>query len=481
VQALLVLGVGCSGSGEKPCAPGQQIECACPGGAKGAQQCRADGSGYGECTGCPGTTTGTGGTGGATSSTGTGGHGGCAADTNTDVLNCGACGHACSTANGIPLCTGGVCQIACAAGFDDCNHDAGDGCEVNLKEDPAHCGTCDNACPALHTMPTCSAGACGIGSCSPGWADCNMTLGDGCEIDLTADPFNCGTCKKSCQGGGCNASACGAPPTVLASVPATASLGVAVDATSVYWTTTTGDVNKVPIGGGAKTQLASTQGYGVGIAVDATHVYYASGSTVSKVPIGGGPSVLLASSQNQSWSIAIDATDVYWVNRLPCSVSRVPKAGGAVTVLANPGGVCQSGMAIDAGNVYWASLTDVMSVPKAGGATTTLATNQNPGGIAADGTSVYWTTGDKVVRAPVGGGTPVTLSSMQSNAMAITVDAGSVYWIDYGRGNVMKVAKGGGTPFMLASIQSSPSAIVVDATRAYWVLASNLQVLATPK
>ncbi len=35
------------------CVPGQQIECACPGGAPGAQACLPDGSGYDNCE-CPG-------------------------------------------------------------------------------------------------------------------------------------------------------------------------------------------------------------------------------------------------------------------------------------------------------------------------------------------------------------------------------------------------------------------------------------------
>lgn len=36
----------------KACAPGQQVECACPGGSKGAQVCNADGTGYGACSPC---------------------------------------------------------------------------------------------------------------------------------------------------------------------------------------------------------------------------------------------------------------------------------------------------------------------------------------------------------------------------------------------------------------------------------------------
>lgn len=47
--------LACSSDDPEPakvCAPGQQIECACPGGSKGAQVCDADGGGYGACAPC---------------------------------------------------------------------------------------------------------------------------------------------------------------------------------------------------------------------------------------------------------------------------------------------------------------------------------------------------------------------------------------------------------------------------------------------
>lgn len=36
-------------SGDQVCVPGQQVECACPGGVPGAQACREDGGGFGPC------------------------------------------------------------------------------------------------------------------------------------------------------------------------------------------------------------------------------------------------------------------------------------------------------------------------------------------------------------------------------------------------------------------------------------------------
>lgn len=56
--ALVTIGVigGCTsstgGGAGKSCVPGQQIACACPGGAMGAQACLMDGTGYGPCMGC---------------------------------------------------------------------------------------------------------------------------------------------------------------------------------------------------------------------------------------------------------------------------------------------------------------------------------------------------------------------------------------------------------------------------------------------
>ncbi|MCB9634292.1 MAG: putative metal-binding motif-containing protein [Sandaracinus sp.] len=41
----------------------------------------------------------------------------------------------------------GGCMVACAVGFEDCNGDPSDGCEVELASDPRHCGACDAACP----------------------------------------------------------------------------------------------------------------------------------------------------------------------------------------------------------------------------------------------------------------------------------------------------------------------------------------------
>jgi hypothetical protein len=58
------------------------------------------------------------------------------------------------------MCFMNTCQIsACNTGFADCNASYSDGCEVNLNTNSSHCGTCGTICGA--TMPACVSGVCG--------------------------------------------------------------------------------------------------------------------------------------------------------------------------------------------------------------------------------------------------------------------------------------------------------------------------------
>jgi hypothetical protein len=143
---------------------------------------------------------------------------GCETDIGADPLNCGGCNAPCAPANSTGVCQGGVCVVsACTAPFADCNKIAADGCEADLVNGVKSCGSCDIDCSKANTTSTCSGGACKIEACAPGFADCNLLPGDGCEQDTATSLENCGGCNvpcalanaaESCAGGLCLLGAC---------------------------------------------------------------------------------------------------------------------------------------------------------------------------------------------------------------------------------------------------------------------------------
>jgi len=108
------------------------------------------------------------------------------------------------------------------------------------------------------------------------------------------------------------------------------------------------------------------------------------------------------------------------------SPSSVPTPRGDFTSLA-----------ADGTNVYWHSYDSIMKVPKDGGATTLLAyaQAQYPGSIAVDETNVYWASEGSAMAVPIGGGrrTILVSSTDPMSGGQVAVRPGSVYFADGGR------------------------------------------------
>ena len=270
---------------------------------------------------------------------------------------------------------------------------------------------------------------------------------------------------------------------------------IAVDATSVYWTTVgSGNVMKVSLNGGTPVVLASGQNQPFPIAVDATSVYWTTvDGNVMKVSLNGGTPVVLASGQAEPSSIAVDATSVYWTTSANIgTVMSVPLGGGAPTTLAThqAGPFC---IALDATNVYWTndavSGGGVMSVALAGGAPVELASGQlSPSALVLDSANIYWikdTVAESpasqiLMKLPLSGGTPTQFTSLGANYVlgsVLAIDATNIYYAanqspliisdPVGTGTtLMKMPLGGGAPTQLST--TIPGALALDATSIYW-------------
>ena len=71
------------------------------------------------------------------------------------------------------------------------------------------------------------------------------------------------------------------------------------------------------------------------VAVDATHVYWASGRAVRRVAKKGGVSETLAHGPFRFPRLALDDTDVYWDDAMFEGVLTVPKQGGRPRFVAH--------------------------------------------------------------------------------------------------------------------------------------------------
>jgi hypothetical protein len=198
-----------------------------------------------------------------------------------------------------------------------------------------------------------------------------------------------------------------------------------VDAANLYWVDCTGAVGKIPLAGGAVTPLAPSSAKSCGmanskplIAVDATSVYFTTQGALMKVPLTGGKPVQLVAAPHNGFvaartGIAVDATNVYLTTANVMTdgvelgtVQKVPISGGAVTTLwsgpKNPIAVAVDDSAVywlrgtapgDNGN-QWDDVSVVVRLPKSGGPPARLVRGHAvcaAGTLALDDASVYFT------------------------------------------------------------------------------------------
>jgi hypothetical protein len=216
--------------------------------------------------------------------------------------------------------------------------------------------------------------------------------------------------------------------------------------------------------------LASGLDYPVSLAVDSANIYWSEIGAIKKVSINGGAVSTLASGLNSPFDIAVDGSQVYWAEYYGSSIKKVGLNGGIVTTLASTLSNV-SALAITDSSVVWPD-AGIRMIEKTGGLTTEIVSpllSQGEYKVAVDAGNVYWTEygiGGKVRKSAFGGGTVTTLVSQEDYAGPIAVDSTDVYWL--GGGALKKIGKNGGTVTILAT--GPGYNLALDATNVYWVV-----------
>lgn len=243
-------------------------------------------------------------------------------------------------------------------------------------------------------------------------------------------------------------------------------------------------------------------------AVTALTLLSACGSS-SGAPSGGpqtghsqGPAIL-ATGQGGGEQIGLDAAHVYWVDTTAdgnSSVMNAPIGGGSPTTLASGMRIAVGGggsLSIDSSGIYVIDLSQpgvttngsIMKVGLSGGAPTVLYQDPNSGelqDIAINATAIFCydavppTLGPPsgLISIPLGGGSAsmlYQLASTDNGIVAVAADASTVYFAVEEAGsaptyNIMKVNTTGGAPALITTIPSglgSVENLAVDGTAIY--------------
>jgi hypothetical protein len=233
-------------------------------------------------------------------------------------------------------------------------------------------------------------------------------------------------------------------------------------------------------GANAATVLASGENAPGTIAVDDTTVYWTTQTAVRRVAKNGGTATALFSGQDHPDWLNADATSLYWTTKTANKdLLSGAKAGGQTTTVASGLG---GSLLIDGDFAYWiqagtSSGNVIVRQPKAGGGTLeTIASQNNLGQIVADDSFLYWAEGymGRIQRVAKTGGSIMDIRPKDPQTTIVArLDATDVYFATFGTtaqsSAVLHLPKGGGTTSTLAMGLDLPSDMAVTDDAVYVV------------
>jgi sugar lactone lactonase YvrE len=137
--------------------------------------------------------------------------------------------------------------------------------------------------------------------------------------------------------------------------------GVAVDSSHIYWATLNNTIMEANLDGSDVIQIVSGQSFPVGVAVDSSHIYWANsiGGTIMEANLDGTGVAEIVGGQSVPFGVAVDSSHIYWASppsgHIPSGAIWEANLDGTNVTDIVAGQSFPTGMAVDSSHIYWAN------------------------------------------------------------------------------------------------------------------------------
>jgi hypothetical protein len=369
----------------------------------------------------------------------------------------------------------------------------GHGCD-DLSRDPAYCS---GSCSLPNAFTSCLANHCELSACVHGFADCNADAKDGCETNLGSDALNCGACGNACTS--CSDGACQRVE-IIASGQTEPPRGIRVDGSTLAWISggANGALFTSALDGTNVRMVAATAGATGALALDATSVYWTSQRTLdaggrlfTTSRAGDAGAAVLALEGEPTRSLAAVSGTAFWI-AASASLDGGTAPTGALFSVRNDGGGLQDLASVDTGSLqdgrtlaivdgdlFWIETGQaaLWQLPIGGGDASIVQKGRATGNeLSVDATRFYWTTsGNNRISLTVldrgGAAVPRDLWTGEGSATGLALDDAFLYVAAINaadNGEIIRINKSSGQSLVLAGLRVKPSAIAVNDQYVFW-------------
>lgn len=312
--------------------------------------------------------------------------------------------------------------------------------------------------------------------CDEGFDDCNGDPLDGCEVDLLSDTLSCGYCSHDCLGGECEDGWC---LPVQVAEGQSGPYDIVVDEKNAYWVNRTGGtVMYAPKDGdGIPQQIAKSQEGPTGITVVGDDVFWTNNyaGTVMRAKLGD-VAVVFAAGQNFPFAITSSDTHVWWTNHDSGAIHQKSINGGNESPAISMGQAGSRYIHYASNRVAWTAAAGGGSVAQFdlgdnGQGALAVGLGAEMGGLYSDGEWVYFAVPNPgyVAKVPTeGGDEPMQLADGLARPRDIVFDDELAYWTHQTGGEVVWRSRAGGEVELLAESPDQPWAIAHDEVSIFW-------------